>query len=40
MNEKGCSTLKICEKKFNYLNYSEKTKITFDIQKKFCIFAQ
>jgi integrase/recombinase XerD len=26
MNEKGISTLKICEQKFNYLNYSERTK--------------
>lgn len=25
MNEKGRSTLKICEQKFNYLNYSENT---------------
>ena len=29
MNEKGSSTLKICQKKFNYLNYSEKTKINY-----------
>ena len=29
MNEKGASTLKICQKKFNYLNYSEKTKINY-----------
>jgi site-specific recombinase XerD len=26
MNEKGLSTLKICEQKLNYLNYSEKSK--------------
>lgn len=26
MNEKGLSTLKICEQKFNYLNYSDRTK--------------
>lgn len=26
MNEKGSSTLKICEQKFNYLNYSKRTK--------------
>jgi site-specific recombinase XerD len=26
MNEKGLPTLKICEQKFNYLNYSPRTK--------------
>lgn len=26
MNEKGLATLKICEQKFNYLNYSPRTK--------------
>ena len=26
MNEKGNSTLKICEQKFNYLKYSRRTK--------------
>lgn len=26
MNEKGASTLKICEQKLNYLNYSKRTK--------------
>lgn len=26
MNEKGLPTLKIYEQKFNYLNYSQKTK--------------
>ena len=25
MNEKGKSTLKICEQKFKYLNYSKRT---------------
>jgi DNA-binding CsgD family transcriptional regulator len=25
MNEKGQATLKICEQKFNYLNYSKRT---------------
>ena len=25
MNEKGKSTLKICEQKLNYLNYSKRT---------------
>lgn len=29
MNIKGLSTLKICEHKFNYLNYSNKTKINY-----------
>ena len=26
MNEKGKSTLKICERKLNYLNYANSTK--------------
>jgi hypothetical protein len=26
MNEKGLTTLKICEQKLNYLNYSHRTK--------------
>jgi len=29
MNEKGLPTLKICEQKLNYLNYSDRTKETY-----------
>lgn len=44
MNEKGLSTLKICEQKLNYLNYSDRTKNNYlshisrflKSQSKFC----
>jgi hypothetical protein len=37
MNEKGKSTLNICEQKLNYLNYSKRTNRFLKSQNKSCL---